>query len=442
MNKTFEHMNRELPLDRFCDLLIIDDIVPSTMSPFRTIEYSHYLKFFNAILLSTEGWPGGLSNKSFDEFKTEFNSAVADKILRFSEDRNIPARLAYITFLGNIKALWNYIQEKNIPFIFQLYPGGAFWLDQPETDFTLKQICKSPLLRKVIATQTITRDYLINKIGCVSEKIEFIYGGVFESRNGFDFYRDKKIYPRDKKTLDICFVAHKYGSDLNSKGFLDFIAIAKILGKQFDNLRFHVVGSYDERDADLNGIADITFYGIKNQSFFRKFYPTMDVIISINRAFVLAPGAFDGFPTGSCIEASYYGVLNALSDPLNLNIALSDGKDFLLMQGTAEEQAFKIANVLRDPNLLEEISYNNWRTYKRAFDTNEQLWRRTKIISDELAKLDRLAVNNIKRKSDTNRDSILPFHPSVRQKMAWILRNPLTAAARFPSALAPRIRRR
>jgi glycosyltransferase involved in cell wall biosynthesis len=444
MNEIFEHREQEAPLNRFCDLLVIDDIMPSTMSPFRTIEYSHYLKFFSAFLLSTEGWSGWLSNKSFNEFKKDLDPAIAHKVLRFTESRDVPARLAYVTFLGNIRLLWNYIQAKNIPFILQLYPGGAFGLDQPETDFILKQICESPLLRKVIATQTITRDYLINKIGCDAEKIEFIYGGVFESRNGFDFYRDKKIYPRDKETIDICFVAHKYGDDLNSKGFLDFIAIAKILSKQFRNLRCHVVGGYDECDADLSGIAGITFYGIKSQSFFGDFYASMDVIVSINRAFVLAPGAFDGFPTGACIEAGYHGVLNALSDPLNLNIEFTDGKDFLLMEGSVEEQAAKIADVLRDPDRLEEISYNNWKTFNRVFDANEQLWRRTKIISDELVKFDGLIINNINRKSDLDYGPIWcpPPPPTFRQKMMWALRNPFKAARKLPSMLVRRIRRR
>jgi glycosyltransferase involved in cell wall biosynthesis len=444
MNKIFEHMEQKATLDRFCDLLIIDDVLPGTMSPFRTIEYSHYLKFFNAILLSTEGWSGWLSNKSFDEFKTEFDSTVANKILRFSEERDIPTRLAYVTFLGNIKVLWKYIQTKNIPLILQLYPGGAFGLEQPETDFILKTICGSPLLRKIIATQTITRDYLIDKIGCAPEKVEFIYGGVFESRTDFDFYRDKKRYPLNKETIDICFVAHKYADDLNSKGFLDFIAIAKILNKQFRNLRCHVVGGYDERDADLNGIADIVFYGVKSQSFFRDFYASMDIIVSINRAFVLAPGAFDGFPTGACIEAGYHGVLNALSDPLNLNIEFTDGKDFLLMQGSVDEQASKIADVLHDPSRLAEMSYNNWRMFKRVFDTNEQLWRRTKIISDELTKFDGLIINNINRKSDLDYGPIWcpPAPPTFRQKMMWALRNPFKAARKLPSALVRRIRRR
>jgi hypothetical protein len=38
MNEIFEHREQEAPLNRFCDLLVIDDIMPSTMSPFRTIE--------------------------------------------------------------------------------------------------------------------------------------------------------------------------------------------------------------------------------------------------------------------------------------------------------------------------------------------------------------------------------------------------------------------
>lgn len=426
----------------FCDLLIIDEMVPCTSSPFRTIEYSHYLKFFNAVLLSTEGW-ANFSGKSFDEFKGEALPDIADQILRFAQAHQIPARLAYVTFLGNAKLLFGYIENKGIPFILQLYPGGQFAIDQEESDFFLAAIIRSPLLRKIIVTQTITRDYLINKLLCDPGKIEFIYGGVFESRGDFDFYRDKK-FSHNKETVDICFVAYKYGSDVNSKGFLDFIAIANILAAQFPMLKCHVVGNYTAEDADLGGILDITtFYGPQQSSFFPQFYARMDVIISINRAFTLAPGAFDGFPTGACIEAGLHGVINALSDPLKLNCEFTDGDDFLLMEGSLQQQASKIASLLSDAPRLENMSYANWKTFRRVFDTNAQLWRRTKIISDELTRHEGIVINHINRRSDLDRGPIwnspafTPLVPTFWQKSRWARRHPL----RFSRGLVSRFKR-
>jgi hypothetical protein len=66
------------------------------------------------------------------------------------------------------------------------------------------------------------------------------------------------------------------------------------------------------------------------------------------------------------------------------------------------------------------------------------LWRRTKIISDELVKFDGLIINNINRKSDLDYGPLSTF----RQKMMWALGNPSKAARKLPSLLMRRIRGR
>lgn len=236
--------------DDYVDLLIIDDILPSDFSPFRTIEYQHYLSFFNSKLLSMEGWKSWISNGSFREelARLPVEDELKKNILPFRDNASISARLAYITFLGNAIRLMPYIEERQLPFILQLYPGGAFAIDEPSTDEKLKRVLLSDFCRKVIVTQKITEDYIINKIGCGPEKVEMIFGGVFESRIDFEFYRDKLLYGAGKSTLDICFVAHKYNNDLVSKGYDHFVDVALRLHSQFDDLRFHVVGDYEPGD--------------------------------------------------------------------------------------------------------------------------------------------------------------------------------------------------
>ena len=87
------------PLD-FTDLMIVDDIIPSDFSPFRTIEYEHYLRFFNSALLSLEGWQAWMGNESFEELLERFpvDSDLKPRIVRFRTHANMIARLAYVTF--------------------------------------------------------------------------------------------------------------------------------------------------------------------------------------------------------------------------------------------------------------------------------------------------------------------------------------------------------
>ena len=202
------------------------------------------------------------------------------------------ARLAYVTFLGNAIRLVPFFDSRGIPFILQLYPGGGFEIDRPETDEKLRRVLLSRLCRKVIVTQRITERYLIDKIGFDPAKIEHIFGGVFESRVAFSFDRDKAFYPKDKETIDLCFVAHKYGGNITSKGYDQFVAIAMELAGAFAHLRFHVVGDYLPGDVPLGEFTSrFTFYGRRSSAFLVNFYRSVDAILSVNRPFDLTPGS-------------------------------------------------------------------------------------------------------------------------------------------------------
>ncbi len=318
--------------------------------------------------------------------------ALRARIHRFDAARDVAAKLAYVTFLGNAHPLMPYLARRRLPFILQLYPGGGMAVDQPETDERLRRVLLSPLCRKVIVTQTITRDYIIDRIGIDPAKVEFIFGGVFESRIGFDFTRDKRRFPRDKATLDLCFVAHKYGDDLTSKGYDRFVAFARALAPRFPELRFHVVGDYQAEDIPLGeALADgrFTYHGRQPSSFFEGFYPGMDAIVSANRPFVLAPGAYDGFPTGACIEAGFRGVLNCIGDPLRLNRGtFEDGRDLVLLDEDDGRSVERLGALLAEPERLYGLAYANWRRFHEVLGTDRQLWARSRLITAELLRSD------------------------------------------------------
>lgn len=339
------------------------------------------------MLVSTEGWHSWASNLSFKEHleRSLLSETVKAKIKHFSEfDRAIPA-LAYITFLNNAFEAFPRLQERQIPFILQLYPGGGFELNSERSDDMLRTLSQSPLCRKIITTQIISNQYLLETIGCPPEKIEFIYGGVYDTRHDFDFSRDKKLFGQHKETIDICFVAHRYGDDVRKKGYDQFVAVARAFAESHPHMRFHVVGDYTPDQLPLGAAADrITFHGRQPNAFFEKFYPRMDMILSVNRPAEGLQGAFDGFPTGACMEAGFRGVLNLISDPLELNVAFTDGEDVVILDEDIVRTIARIGELTADPERMYRMSHANWKIFHDVFDTDKQLWARTAVITAQL----------------------------------------------------------
>ncbi|MFM0595942.1 glycosyltransferase family protein [Paraburkholderia dilworthii] len=400
----------------YCDLLIIDDVLPCDFSPFRNLEYSHYLKHFDSsLLLSTEGWHGAYSNHSFagQLAASSLAESVKQKVRPFAAFPSIVPKLAYITFLNNAWQMYPYLVDRNIPFVLQLYPGGGFEIGSEECDRRLRTLAKSALCRKIVVTQNLSRNYLLDHIGCDPLKLEFVYGGVYDTNTGFDFSRDKKIYRRDKPTLDICFVAHRYGDDVTKKGSDQFIDIAKALTREFDDVRFHVVGDYTPDQIPLGNAAErIEFHGKQPGEFFREFYPAMDIILSINRQSADGAGTFDGFPTGACMEAGFRGMLNCISDPLDMNVAFIDGVDVMLADLDTPKTVGRLTSMLRDTDRLYTIARANWFKFIQVFDTNQQLWDRTRVVTGELLQHDALIVRPPARMSSMDR-SMLPEHKEL-----------------------------
>ncbi len=347
-------------------------------------------------MISLEAWHFGFAHKGFGDLRATLpiEERLKSRILGPQDARDIVPRLAYVTFLGNAQLLLPYFTARQIPFILQLYPGGSFEPNIEGSDQNLRDVVQSPLCRKIIATQTLTREHLmLERIGCDPSKIEFIYGGVFDSRVNFDFRRDKFLFGIHKDTIDICFVAHRYGNDMSQKGYDQFVAVARLLATDDPRLRFHVVGDYRPDDVPLGDATPrFTFHGSQSNSFFASFYPRMDLILSPNSPVGLGAGAFDGFPTGACMEAGFRGVLNCVTDPLGLNVAFEDGRDILLIDRDVQSTHERLASLFADPERLYELARANRERFCEVFDADRQLWTRTRLITAELLRSEALVM--------------------------------------------------
>ena len=300
-------------------LLIIDDIFPSKISAFRYEEFMSYLNYFPNVFVASSGNNVQYFNqdRTFSEVITDFKSEYpehANKIIIYDNNsidtvldnfaKNCDRKIAVFTFINNVcmdnYRVLKFLEDNSIPFIFTLYPGGGFSLHNNECDEKLKRVFSSKCFKKVIVTQKIVYDYLINNKFCTDKQIKFIYGVVTPSKNLKNGHIKKIL--NDK--INICFVAYKYSKDGKDKGFDLFIDAAQRLIKTNDNYVFHVIGNFYKEDiAGFEENDKICFHGVKTEEELSLLLKQMHIIVSPNRKNILVKGSFDGFPTGSCTEA-------------------------------------------------------------------------------------------------------------------------------------------
>lgn len=378
-----------LPTKR-SSIVILDDIFPHLLSAFRIAEYNYYMACFpdlriysTATAFATIG-----EMRPFKAVVGEYENNYGQfkgRVLKFNRFKKIKTNLIYLIFLNNAFRFVDYIDSLAIPFVFTLYPGGGFKLHQEDSDMKLRKVLSSPNFRKVIVTQKVSYHYLIDNQFCRPEQVELIYGGVLPSGKLLDRPVPKKLYKHDKATFDICFIANKYMERGVDKGYDVFIDVAVKLHELHPDISFHVVGPFDQSDVNVEKLdGSIRFHGTHKTDFFPLFYACMDLILSPNKPFVLAPGAFDGFPTGCCIEAGLSGVAVFCTDMLGLNTAFKDGEDIVLISENVSEIVDAVLRYYHAPERLYQLSANGKKTFGDVFEIEHQMQPRVKVLNQHL----------------------------------------------------------
>jgi glycosyltransferase involved in cell wall biosynthesis len=370
-------------------LIILDDYFPNLLSSFRVAEYHACLKRFPSAEVHSTGTALG-EHKTFDGLLGEYESRhpeFKNRVLKFHRRRVLHGSAGYTVFLNNAYRFIESAEKSGLPFLFELYPGGGFRLDAERSDEKLRRVFSSHAFRKVIVTQPITRDYLLGKNFCEPAQIEFVFGGVVPSDRFSASAAPKRCFGADKETLDVCFVANKYMPGGVDKGYDRFVGAAKLLAERHGKVRFHVVGPFDVSDGDLSGLGGrLTFYGTRQTDFFGTFYAGMDIIVSPNASFLLAPGAFDGFPTGCCMEAGLCGVAVFCTDELRQNEgAFKEGEEIVIISREAQDIAEKVEVYLKAPARLAEFSVATRRAFHRVLDIEHQMKPRLKVLAEVMS---------------------------------------------------------
>lgn len=374
-------------IDVSVDLLIIDDFFPDEHSSFRFEEYTSYLHEFQSSYITVTDGPRFGANTFFDfeellsKFKRNYPD-YANKVSTFDWNENFFAKCLYLVFLNNAYQFIDYIEKIEAPFVFTLYPGGGFQLYDESSDKKLVRILSSPCFRKVIVTQEVTYDYLVQNSYCDPENILTVFGVPLPSINLTEINFQKKNFGINKPTLDISFVAHKYTELGLQKGYDVFIETARRLRCLHDNIYFHVVGGFDEKVIDVSDFEDrIFFYGFQSSDWFGKFYENIDIIISPNVPSAEFKGSFDGFPTTACINASLHKTAMFCTDLLSSNKGyFLDNKEILIIPRDPAKIVDLVEHYYNNPQELIDLAENGRNKALDLYSYEKQLLPRIELI--------------------------------------------------------------
>lgn len=373
------------------DLLIFDDIFPNPISGFRHEEYSQLLLHFNKSKIISTGAAYRIVNSPETQFKEDIENFkikfpdLKNKLFQKSRFININTKLFYCIFINNIYKNLIWLEKHKIPFVFTLYPGGGFQVDDETSNFKLKKVLESPQFRKVIVTQQFTLEYLIKNKFCTLNKINFIFGGVVPQVSLKKDLSIKLSYLINKPTLDICFCAAKYMPKGIDKGYDIFIELAHMLNIKFDFVRFHVIGGFDQNDIDVSNLNNnIKFYGYQNFDNLNQIFKNMDIIVSPNKPFYLDKGAFDGFPLGTVVEAVLNGVAALLSDQLNQNNVFENYKEIVIIENYANKIEIEILNLINNPEKLYNLSEKGRLKFVEVYSNQVQMKPRIELLENEI----------------------------------------------------------
>ena len=372
------------------DLIVLDDTFPTPKNGFRYLEFTSYLKEFPSSLVLSSGVATSLvdntpHNSLMLNYKRKYPQFGHRVMVKKGKFPLHLGKLVYIMFLHNTYAMLPEIEEAGVNFIFTLYPGGGFAINNPDVDHQLMRVFGSPCFQKVIVTQQVIYEYLVRKGLCPAEKIKVIYGGVTpEVPDGRSL--PKRRWGFDKPRLDICFWAHKYTPRGEDKGYDVFVAVAKILRQSHDDIYFHVAGGFDLHVIDVSSLGDrIKFYGSLSGDKIDGFFKDMDIILSPNISGKIYSGSTDGFPTGCCVDAGMRGTAIFATDEFDsARSCYTDGEDIVLVKYDVRDIVGKIEQYYSNPGALKAVGERGIKTLRDIHRLESQMAPRINLLREAI----------------------------------------------------------
>jgi glycosyltransferase involved in cell wall biosynthesis len=358
-------------------VVVLDDHFPTKGTGFRIAEFSWMLRHRVVSEVMTTATPLG-------DLLSEYSAVhpqTYQQVSAYDPDRLDRFELAAMVFLNNAALFLDDLDKHDLPFVLTLYPGGGLNLGEPDAEAKLAQVLTSRLLRHVITTQPMVTAHVRDVCGAAMPITELIGLTVDPLYLGPGPGFRENYFGAGKDRLDIAFVAHRYRPDGADKGFPVFLDAVALLQDAGLPVHGHVVGGHGADDlAPHHSSLNLTFYGVLSTPELRQFFAGIDLIVSATRPDQLAPGSFDGFPTGSCVEAALSGVAVLASDELGQNRLFTDRRDIHIPHATAADVVARIHEMLAEPGGLRRVAQAGLRTARRAYGIDAQLWPRREII--------------------------------------------------------------
>ncbi len=264
-------------------IAILDDLFPHPVSGFRFEEFLCYLEEMPGVSVHSNGYALPLVGETCSigeliDRHLAANPHHAKRIMPLQPDLIPDAEGYYSIFLNNIEMHLGAIERAQKPFAFTLYPGGGFQIDDEQSDSKLHRVCGSPYFRQVIVTQRITRDYLLRRHGVAENKVMYVQGGII-SRAAFEVSKHRRRFGIDKDTLDIGFVANRYTTRGEDKGYDLFVDTARAVCDAGVTATYHVVGPWDANIIPLGDLSPrFIFHGYKSTEDLRDLGRRFDLI--------------------------------------------------------------------------------------------------------------------------------------------------------------------
>lgn len=370
-------------------LVIYDDLFPYPVSGFRLAEYEAILKRVPGSLvgstLSSLSLMG--STPPAEEVVRQWragNPESAQRLMRIEEAAELPPADAYYTiFLNNAIELASVAEQRGTPFSFTLYPGGGLALGDEYSRAKLSRVLASPALDRVIVTQPVVRQYLAESLGVRDESIEYVFGNVLGG-----LHPDEPP-PRSTDTshVSLGFVANRYHSHGHDKGLDVFLETTRLIAAAGVAVTAHLVGQWSPADIPAQLQPLMTCHGPLAATELRQLLRDIDICLFPTRAGLLGSGSFDGYPTGSAVEAALAGCLVVTTNPLGQSTPLVSGRDVVEIPPDAEAAAAAILALLRQgPDVVDQVRRNGQSLMRTLYSDAAQIEPRIRVMEEMLGR--------------------------------------------------------
>jgi hypothetical protein len=368
------------------DIIIFDDVFPSTTSPWRTFEFVNILyQFPNSKIVSNSLSKSFLKNESFSKRYNDLIRNYPEIRGKINKERffeNVNSKIIYFLFFNNVLKYLDKLKKSKSSFVFTLYPGGGWEIENNEKDQIIYDLIDLPFCKAVIVNQYLTYNYLINKLKVDSDKV-FLIPGIPLPLTAVNDYRTN--FPKDP-VIKIVFVAHKYTFNGIDKGFPIFIKFINRI-KSKTNIKFnaYVIGDFTKDDLQQDGNwLNLFFMGRMDEDSLNVFLKETDVIISPNQPFKLKKGAYDGFPLGSVISAGLNNNLILSTDFFNEGekIGFIDTIHFVKIDPNDNDIFNKFIHYYYDSKSVKEIIFNCKLFISRFYSYDNQIVPRFELIKN------------------------------------------------------------